>query len=51
MVFCNPASEVSRFDIGMSFMAEKPILLINRAEVQPTPEKSFNNVLLAPDEI
>jgi hypothetical protein len=39
------------FGFGMAFMAEKPILLINRAEVKATPEKSFSNVLLALDKI
>ncbi len=38
------------FGLGMAFMAEKPILLINKPEVHPTPEKSFNNIILALDE-
>jgi hypothetical protein len=41
------------FDFGMIFMAEKPLLLLNREEVekQRTPYKSFQNVLLALDDI
>ncbi len=38
------------FGLGMAFMAEKPIVLINRAEVPATPEKSFSNVVLALDD-
>ena len=41
------------FDFGMVFMAEKPIRLLNReyVETQRTPGKSFQNVLLALDDI
>jgi hypothetical protein len=39
------------FDFGMVFMAGKPIKLINRDKVERTPYKSFQNVLLALDEI
>jgi hypothetical protein len=41
------------FDFGMTFMAEKPIRLLNReyVETQRTPGKSFQNVLLALDDI
>jgi len=37
----------SLFDFGMAFALNKPIVLANPNEVEPTPEKSFNNVLLA----
>lgn len=37
----------SLFDFGIAFALNKKILLANPDEVQPTPEKSFNNVLLA----
>ncbi len=37
----------SLFDFGMAFVLNKPIILANPNEVEPTPEKSFNNVLLA----
>lgn len=38
-------------DFGMSFMAEKPVELLNKEEVekQRTPHKSFQNVLLELD--
>jgi nucleoside 2-deoxyribosyltransferase len=41
------------FDFGMAFMAEKPIILLNREEVEKkrTPHKSFQNVLLALDDM
>lgn len=45
-------SKEALFDAGMIFMAEKPLVLINREDVdaQKTPHKSFQNVLLALDE-
>ncbi len=43
-VYWNPSSTGSLFDLGMTFALGKKIKLIN--EVQPTPTKSFNNVLL-----
>ncbi len=48
-IYWNAKSEGSKFDFGMVFMAEKPIILINRDAVLPTPYKSFQNVLLALD--
>lgn len=44
--FWNPASEGSVFDFGMLFMAKKPLFIINEKEIQPTPNKSYTNVLL-----
>lgn len=53
-VYWNPESQGSLFDLGMSFMIallhDKPIYLINRDDVKPTPHKSFQNVLLALDD-
>jgi len=37
------------FDFGMVFMAEKPIVLLNRNEIKRTGKKSFENVLLELD--
>jgi hypothetical protein len=37
-------------DFGMSFMAEKPIHLLNRKDVKRTENKSFENVLLELDQ-
>lgn len=48
-IYWNPGSEGSRFDLGMAFMLEKPIRIINRDDVQRTPHKSFQNVLLELD--
>lgn len=41
------------FELGMMFMTEKPLVLANREEVekQRTPSKSFQNVLLALDDL
>lgn len=44
-VWWNPGSTGSLFDLGMAFMAKKPIVLVNA--VEPTVGKSFNNFLLA----
>jgi hypothetical protein len=48
-VYWNPRSEGSKFDLGMAFMARKPIVLINREQFERTPYKSFTNVLLELD--
>lgn len=49
IIYWNESSEGSRFDFGMTFMAEKPIVLINRDKIKKTPHKSFQNVLLELD--
>ena len=49
-IYYNPHSEGSKFDFGMVFMADKPLKLINREDVEMTTHKSFQNVLLALDE-
>ena len=36
---------------GMAFMLNKPVRLLNREQIQPTPHKSYTNVLLSIDEI
>lgn len=38
------------FDLGMAFILEKPITLINREDVKRTSHKSFENILLDLDE-
>ena len=48
-IYWNPTSQGSLFDFGMLFMAEKPLKLINRDDVERTPHKSFQNVLLELD--
>lgn len=51
--YCNPIkidwspTPENYFKFGMAFMGGKPIQLVN--EVQPTPHKSYENVLLALD--
>jgi len=37
------------FDFGMSFMADKPIKLLNKKMILPTKSKSFENLLLELD--
>lgn len=49
-VYWNGKSEGSFFDFGMTFMAEKPIVLFNRDNIGRTEYKSFQNVLLKLDE-
>ncbi|MBM3247322.1 hypothetical protein FJZ17_02160 [Candidatus Pacearchaeota archaeon] len=46
-------SREALFELGMMFMAGKPLRLLNRGEVerQRTPHKSFQNVLLALDDL
>ncbi|MBZ5660043.1 MAG: hypothetical protein LAO08_06510 [Acidobacteriia bacterium] len=44
-IWWNTGSTGSLFDLGMAFMAKKPIVLVNG--VEPTVGKSFNNFLLA----
>jgi len=48
-VYWNASSEGTKFDFGMLFMSEKPLVLINKKDVQRTPHKSFENVLLELD--
>jgi nucleoside 2-deoxyribosyltransferase len=43
-IFWNKDSQGSMFDLGMAFAFRKPVTLINT--VEPTPTKSFENVLL-----
>ncbi|HLC59313.1 MAG TPA: hypothetical protein VJH34_02205 [archaeon] len=49
-IYFNPDSQGTLFDTGMMFALGKPLRLINREYVKPTPTKSFANVLLALDE-
>lgn len=45
-VWYDPASEGSKFDIGMAWVARKPLIIANRHEIIPTPHKSIENVIL-----
>lgn len=49
-VYYDSTSSGSLFDRGMSFMdyllCGKPVIILNPEQVQKTPEKSFENVLL-----
>ncbi len=47
----NPTDKEILSYFGMAFMANKRILLANREKVQPTPSKSYTNVILSIDEI
>jgi len=49
-VYYTDYSKGSLFDYGMAFMAYKPVRLINRDAVKPTPEKSIENFLLEMDD-
>ena len=48
-IMWDPNSQGSLFDIGMAFALEKKVILANPDAVQPTQNKSFNNVLLTLD--
>ncbi len=48
-IYWTKKSKGTLFDIGMMFMAEKPVVLINRVDIEKTPHKSFQNVLLEID--
>lgn len=50
-VWWNPNSQSSVFDLGMAFALGKKIITINATHFQPTPTKSFTNVLLALEKI
>lgn len=45
-VYWNRESTGSFFDLGMAYITEKPIFLVNREMIKKTPHKSFQNVLL-----
>ena len=48
-IYWTKKSKGTLFDIGMMFMAGKPVVLINRVDLERTPHKSFQNVLLEID--
>ncbi len=45
-IWFDPESQGSVFDLGMAFVLNKPIYVINYARLEPTPDKSFTNVLM-----
>jgi len=45
-IYWNGKSKGSLFDFGMAFVKGKRIRLINYKDINKTPSKSFNNVLL-----
>ena len=49
-IYYSKNSEGIPFDFGMTFMARKPLFIVNREDVPKTSYKSFTNVLLALDE-
>ena len=48
-IMWDPNSQGSLFDIGMTFAFGKKVILANPETVEPTQDKSFNNVLLSLD--
>ena len=48
-IYFTPKSKGTLFDIGMTFMMEKPIVLVNKDKIERTPHKSFQNVLIELD--
>lgn len=47
-IYLNTNSQGSLFDFGMAFMADKPVVLINK--IDRVPHKDFRNVALDLDE-
>ena len=45
-IYWDKKSSGSKCDLGMCWMARKPITLINKDQIQRTPHKSFENILL-----
>ncbi|PJC01314.1 MAG: hypothetical protein CO073_03840 [Candidatus Komeilibacteria bacterium CG_4_9_14_0_8_um_filter_36_9] len=50
-VYWTSTSTGSVFDLGMLFGFKKSMKLINRDVIKPTPHASFENILIALDEI
>jgi hypothetical protein len=48
-VYWTPGSEGTKFDLGMAFMADKPIKFVNGREHIKAPQDSFENFLLELD--
>jgi len=46
-IWYNKASQGSIFDFGMAFALGKKLIIANKSAIEPTPRKSFENVLLA----
>lgn len=49
-LFYDLTSQGSLFDLGMTFMADlligKPIILVNKDDIESTPHKSFSNMIV-----
>jgi len=50
-VWYDSSSQGSVFDLGMAFIGDKLVPIANPEEVQPTVQKSFQNVLLELDRV
>ncbi|MBD3249440.1 hypothetical protein GF336_05325 [Candidatus Woesearchaeota archaeon] len=50
-IYYNESSSGSKFDFGMTFMVEKPLVFVNKDTVKKTSHKSFQNVLHEIDRI
>jgi hypothetical protein len=48
-LYWTPGSDGSKFDLGMGFMARKPLKIVNREAVKTTPYPSLANFVLALD--
>lgn len=45
-IFWDKNSTGSLFDLGMAFMAEKPLIIVDSATMVQTPHKSFENMMI-----
>lgn len=44
-IFWDKNSQGSLFDLGMAFALDKPLTIVNLEDVEPTPTKSFSNMM------
>lgn len=44
-IWYDPTSQGSAFDLGMAYMLDKPLHIVNAAEVTQTPHKSIGNFI------
>lgn len=46
-IFWDKDSQGSLFDLGMAFMVDKPLFIVNKDQLIPTEKKSFTNMILS----
>ncbi|HSV94553.1 MAG TPA: hypothetical protein VLH94_01045 [Spirochaetia bacterium] len=46
-IFFDPGSKGSLFDLGIAFALDKSLTIVNLEDLEPTPGKSFTNMIMA----